>query len=395
MKNLNLKFQQHIDNGLYQGIEWKIIHKGEIYQDKVGYSDLSSKTPLQSNSLYRIWSMTKPIISVVILQLIQENKIKLEDPIKKYLPMFENLKVLRENSNSISDIQDIKNHPTIKDLLLHTAGFSYNFLNDLVGEEYHNVGLFNSDNSTLEGEINLLATIPLLYEPNTRWLYSVSVDVLARIIEVVCNSNLQEELKQRIFDPLEMEDTSFAVTKENESRLVTSYHYDAENKKLIDPVTHPRKISNYGYPINNSSFARGGIGLYSTANDYSKFAQMLLTGKNQDLKIILSQDTLKSATTNQISNTYLPYEIKNFDVEKLEENVFESYGWGYGFRVMMDTNKSNDYGSIGEFGWAGAASTYFLVDPKNDLTAVLMTQVFEGDIILYKEFFQSIYEKLK
>ena len=192
-----------------------------------------------------------------------------------------------------------------------------------------------------------------------------------------------------------MEDTSFTITKENQPRLVTSYHYDAENKKLIDPITHPRKISNYGYPINKSSFARGGIGLYSTANDYSKFAQMLLTGKNKNQKIILSKDILKSATTNQISNAYLPYEIKNFDVEKLEENVFEPYGWGYGFRVMMDTNKSNDYGSIGEFGWAGAASTYFLVDPKNDLTAVLMTQVFEGDIILYKEFFQSIYEKLK
>ena len=123
MKNLNLKFQKHIDNGLYQGIEWKIIYKGEVYHDKVGYSDLSSKTPLESNSLYRIWSMTKPIISVVILQLIQENKIKLDDPIKKYLPVFENLKVLRENSNSISDTQDIKNHPTIKDLLLHTAEF--------------------------------------------------------------------------------------------------------------------------------------------------------------------------------------------------------------------------------------------------------------------------------
>ena len=395
MKNLKLKFQQHIDNVLYQGIEWKIIHKDEVYHDKVGYSDLSSKHPLLSNSLYRIWSMTKPIISVVILQLIQENKIKLDDPIKKYLPVFENLKVLKENSNSISDTQDIKNHPTIKDLLLHTAGFSYNFLNDPVGEEYHNVGLFNSDHSTLEDEINLLATLPLLYEPNTRWLYSVSIDVLARIIEVVCNTNLQEELKQRIFDPLEMEDTSFAVTKENELRLVTSYHYDAENKKLINPITHPRKISNYGYPINKSSFARGGIGLYSTANDYSKFAQMLLTGKNKNQKIILSKDILKSATTNQISNAYLPYEIKSFDVEKLEENVFEPYGWGYGFRVMMDTNKSNDYGSIGEFGWAGAASTYFLVDPKNDLTAVLMTQVFEGDIILYKEFFQSIYEKLK
>ena len=200
IKELNKLLSKYVDDGFFPGIQWQINIDNDQYFGKYGFNNIGTQEKVLDNSLYRIWSMTKPIISVVILQLIQENKIKLDDPIKKYLPVFENLKVLKENSNSISDTQDIKNHPTIKDLLLHTAGFSYNFLNDPVGEEYHNVGLFNSDHSTLEDEINLLATLPLLYEPNTRWLYSVTVDVLARIIEVVCNSNLQDELKERIYN---------------------------------------------------------------------------------------------------------------------------------------------------------------------------------------------------
>ena len=394
MKNLYSEIQQYIDKGLYQGVEWKINYKKNIFQNKVGYSDLDTKSLLEENSLYRIWSMTKPIISVVILQLIEENKIKFEDPLNYYLPVFNDLKVLKNNFKSIDDVQDVKKMPTIKNLLLHTAGFSYNFIGDIVGEKYHQVGLFNSENTTLEKEINLLASLPLLYEPSTSWVYSVSIDILARIIEVVSGNNLEEELKKRIFQPLEMIDTSFIIANENEYRLMKSYHYDLRKKKLIDPITHPRKISNYGYPINKKTFARGGIGLFSTVNDYSKFAEMLLSGKTKKNKTILSDTMLKLATTNQISSNFLPFEIKNFDVEKLEENAFEPYGFGFGFRIMMNLEKFGGLGSLGEFGWGGAASTFFLVDPANDLTAVLMTQVFEGDPALLQDFFKAIYKNL-
>ena len=255
-------------------MEWKINYKEDIYEGKIGYSDLSKKTTLETNSLYRVWSMTKPIISVVILQLIEENKIKLNDALNLYLPIFNNLKVLNDKFKSINDVKNINNMPTIRDLLLHTAGFSYNFLGDIIGEEYNRVKLFSSEDSTLEEEINLLATMPLLYEPSTRWVYSVSVDVLARIIEIVSGSSLQEVLKKRILDPLKMIDTGFSISKENQTRLVTSYHYDSEKHKLIDPKTlsNSRKILNYGYPLFKKTYARGGIGLFSTVNDYLKFA---------------------------------------------------------------------------------------------------------------------------
>jgi len=394
MQNLQKIIDQHVNDGLYPGVEWKINHKGKIFKGKSGCLSLEEKRPIATNTIYRIWSMTKPIISIVILQMIQEKKIKFEDELSLFLPQFSNIKVLKNIKANIEDVVNIKKQPTIKDLLMHTAGFSYNFLGDPIGEQYHRLGLFCSENTSLEEEINLLSKIPLLYEPSTNWVYSVSVDILARIIEVVSGFTLQDQLKKRIFDPLEMYNTGFSLSSSNKLNLMSSYHYDNVNNILIESNTHPRKIANYDYPINNKNYSRGGIGLYSTLDDYSNFAEMLLTGKTIYGETILSSELLKQATTNQLSEFLLPFEIKNFDIEKLEENVFEPYGWGLGFRVMIDINKANGIGSIGEFGWAGAASTYFLVDPKNDLTAVLMTQVFEGSPTLSKDFVSNIYSNI-
>ena len=321
---------------------------------------------------------------------MKKKKIKFEDPINLYLPSFNNLKVLKENAKSIEDIKNVENNPTIKDLLLHTAGFSYNFLGDIIAEEYHNIGLFYSNETTLEKEIDTLSNIPLLYEPGTRWVYSVSVDILARIIEVVENTSLEFQLKKRIFDPLEMHNTGFSINVNNQ-KLMKSYHYNNVNKKLVKPDVNPRYISNYGYPINGKNFARGGIGLYSTANDYLLFAEMLQTGLSQKGEKIISIEMLKNATQNQISKSFLPYQIKNFDIKVLDENVFDPYGWGYGFRVHL---QNNNFNNKGEFGWGGAANTYFLVDPKYKLSAVLMTQVFQGDPNLHKDFYNYIYSQL-
>jgi len=394
MHNLKNLFTQHIDAGLYPGVEWKIIHQNSIFEGRLGYLDFSSKKSLGTNSLYRIWSMTKPVISVVILQLIEEKKIKLDDIITEYLPQFKNLKVLKTRDSNISDTVHIKNIPTIKDLLLHTAGFSYNFLGDAVAKEYDRVGLFHSNNTTLEDEINLLSTLPLLCQPSTEWVYSVAVDVLARIIEVITKEKLQSVLEKRIFQPLEMIDTSFMLDPSKLDRLMTSYEFDPLHKKLNDPSENTQKIGGYGYPTNSATYARGGHGLFSSLEDYSKFAQMLLTGKTKTGEIIISQSMLSLATTNHLSSSFFPLEIKNFDVDVLEENDLEPYGWGLGFRVMMDIDKINGIGSIGEFGWAGAAATYFLVDPKNDLTAVLMTQVLGAENILKKDFVKTIYQNL-
>jgi len=393
MKDLQKIIDKHIESGLFPGVEWKINHKGNIFQEKSGYLNLVNKQPIVNDAIYRIWSMTKPIISVAVLQLIEQNKIKLNDPITDYLPQFQNLKVLKNKDSDTSDLVDIIRMPTIKDLLCHTAGFTYNFLGDPVGREYDRVKLFHSEFTTLEDEINLLSTLPLLCQPSTEWIYSVSVDILGRIIEVVSKNNLQLELKKRIFDPLEMNDTGFVVNLKNHDRIMTSYEFDPIEKKINDPIAGVQKIGGYGYPTNQSVYARGGHGLFSTLNDYSKFAQMLLTGKTLEDENILSKSILLEATTNQLESHYFPLEVKNI-AETLDENDLEPYGWGLGFRVMMDIEKSKGIGSVGEFGWAGAAATYFLVDPKNDLTAVLMTQVLGADNILKKDFVTEIYKNL-
>jgi len=394
VKELQSIINQYIEKGLYPGVEWKITHRDEVFQGKAGCLNLLTGEPLLGNSLYRIWSMTKPVVSVVILQLIEEHEIQLDDAITDFLPQFSNLKVLENGNSDISNVVDIKNMPTIKDLLSHTAGFSYNFLGDAVAKEYDRVGLFHSSDTTLEEEINLLSTIPLLHQPSTKWVYSVSVDVLARIIEIVTEESLQTQLEKRIFKPLGMQDTGFSVTPENLHRLMTSYEFDPLHKKLNDPSSSPQQIGEIGYPTNISTYARGGHGLFSSLEDYSRFAQMLLTGKTKTGTKIISDSMLKMATTNHLEPSFFPLEIRNFDVEVLEENDLEPYGWGLGFRVMMDVEKVDNLGSVGEFGWAGAAATYFLVDPKNDLTAVLMSQVLGAENTLNKNFVKTIYQNL-
>ena len=395
MQNLQKIIDSHVERGLYPGVEWKINYRENIFKGKSGYLNINNKKPIADNAIYRIWSMTKPIVSIVVLQLVEENKITLNDPITDYLPQFANLKVLENRNSNISNLVDIKKIPTIKDLLSHTAGFSYNFIGDAIAREYDRVGLFHSDITTLEEEINLLSTLPLLYQPSTEWVYSVSVDVLARIIEVVANTSLQSVLKKRIFNPLEMSDTAFTVDSKNYDRLMTHYEFDPINKKLHDPLARSQKIAGFGHPCDQLTYARGGHGLFSTLEDYSKFAQMLLDGKSQKGETIISSNMLSQAITNHLDLKFFPLEIKTFDVEVMEDNGLDGYGWGLGFRVLIDLDKTNGVGSIGEFGWAGAAATYFLVDPKNDLTAVIMTQVLGADNILQRNFIAEIYKNLE
>ena len=198
MDKLNHIFQKYINQGKYPGIQWQIIHKKTNYEGKVGYKNLDTKESIQEDTLYRIWSMTKPIIAIAAMQLIEKDLMKLNDPINLYLPEFSDLKVLKNEEEIITNTISLEKQPTIKDLLLHTAGFSYNFLADPVGKEYDQIKLFNSSTSSLEEEVKLLATIPLLFQPSSKWRYSVSIDVLGRILEVIMKSPLQDILKNQM-----------------------------------------------------------------------------------------------------------------------------------------------------------------------------------------------------
>ena len=393
MEELNKIFIKHIDEGRFPGIQWQINTKDNIYSGKVGYNNIATKEPILDNTIYRIWSMTKPVVAIAALQLIEKNKLNLDDLVTKYLPEFSNLKVLKNMHSEIDEVEELKINPTIKDLFLHTAGFSYNFLADPVGRKYDEIKLFHSDTTTLEEEIKKLAQVPLLHQPRKNWVYSVSMDVLGRILEVILNEPLQNILQKNIFDPLEMEETKFTIPFDSEARLMQTYEYDQINNRLKGLKNDPQKIGNFKYPLYEKNYARGGHGLFSTISDFSIFARMLHTGKSIKGHTLLDNKTLKLMHTNALDDYYFPIEIPSIGIVRDVNyvNDLKAYGWGLGCRTLMDPVKNNNLGTSGEFGWAGAASTYFLVDNSKDMTALIMTQVLSGSPELKNDFYKFIY----
>ena len=393
INELNNLLSQYVDKGFFPGVQWQINIDGNVYAGKYGLNNIDTKQEVFDNSIYRIWSMTKPIVAIAALKLVEEKKINLNDPITEYLPEFNDLQVMVREDGAVEDVERVNQYPTIKDLFLHTAGFSYNFLADPVGKQYDQLRLFNSDTTTLEEEIRILAKAPLLFQPQKSWRYSVSMDVLARIVEIVRGDSLQNILKREIFDPLNMNDTAFTVSSENQHKVMASYEYDPVKNKLSELISDPQKIGNYGYPLNISSYARGGHGLFSTLKDYAIFARMLHSGKSDQGYQILNADTLKLISTNFLEEKYFPIEIATIGIVKDENyvNGLEAYGWGLGCRTLLDPSKQHNLGSVGEFGWAGAASTYFLVDNSKKLSATIMTQVLFGNPDLHRDFYKYIY----
>ncbi|MBD1148036.1 beta-lactamase family protein [Pelagibacterales bacterium SAG-MED31] len=393
MDQLNKIFMKHIDEVRFPGIQWQINIKNKVYSGKVGYNNIETKEPVLDNNIYRIWSMTKPVVAVAALQLLEQNKMQLDDLITKYLPEFSKLKVLKNSNSSIDDVEDLKIIPTIKDLFLHTAGFSYNFLPNPIGKQYDEIKLFHSDITTLEEEIKKLSEVPLLYQPRYNWVYSVSMDVLGRILEVILNDSLQNILQRNIFNPLEMHETKFTIPMDAERRVMKTYEYDQVNSKLHEQKIEPQKIGNYKYPLYENNYARGGHGLFSTINDFSIFIKMLHSGKSINSHQILENKTLKLIHTNALEDYYFPIEIPSIGIVRDVNyvNDLQAYGWGYGCRTLMSLPKNNNLGSLGEFGWAGAASTYFLVDNSKEMSALLMTQVLNGSPELKKDFYKFIY----
>jgi len=393
INELNNLLSKYVDQGFFPGVQWQINIEDDVYAGKYGLNNIDTKQEVFDNSIYRIWSMTKPIVAIAALKLVEEKKITLDDPITEYLPEFNGLQVMAREDGNVEDVETIIQYPTIRDLFLHTAGFSYNFLADPVGKQYDQLRLFNSDTTTLEEEIKILAKAPLLFQPQTSWRYSVSMDVLARIVEIVRGNSLQSVLQREIFEPLNMSDTAFAVSSENQYKVMASYEYDPVKNKLSKLISDPQKIGNYGYPLNISSYARGGHGLFSTLKDYAIFARMLHSGKSDQGYQILNADTLKLISTNFLEEKYFPIEIATIGIVKDENyvNGLEAYGWGLGCRTLLDPSKQHNLGSVGEFGWAGAASTYFLVDNNKKLSATIMTQVLFGNPDLHRDFYKYIY----
>lgn len=363
------KMQAYVDSGNFSGITTLLARRGKIIHfDHSGVRDKANQEPLDSSTIFRIYSMTKPIVCTALMTLFEEARFHLIDPLSKYLPAFAKVKVWNGDEQSLVDpVRPI----LIRDLFTHTAGFTYNFLEDTpVSKMYLDAGLMSNSEASLESIIAELARLPLAYQPGSRWHYSMSIDVLGHLIEVLSGRPLQDFLKERVFSPLGMSDTGFSVQAQNRSRVAAMYgHPDIATHQFTEIVTSDTGAVDVSktYPAGNTTtFARGGHGLFSTATDYLRFAQMLSNRGELDGERIISPAIADLMHTNHLPSNLMPYSIAIV--------AMPGYGFGLGSRVLMDAAASGLPGSAGEFGWAGAANTYFWVDRELELVGIFMTQ---------------------
>ena len=354
---LNETMHSFVDNNDISAIQTAILKNGKlIHYDSYGNSDISEKNTLKSDDIFRIASMTKPIVSIGLMMLHEEGKFELDDPVYKYIPEFKNLSVQKRKK-----IKPAKNHIKVIDLLRHSAGFNFKG-----PEDYR-----KTINLTLEEYTKEAAKNPLKFEPGTTWWYSYATDICGYLIEVLSGQKLDVFLKKRIFDPLEMNDTFFEIPKDKLERLTTLYIVDKE-KKLIsfdDKSNTPFK--------DKVVLLNGSGGLLSTTDDYLKFASMLLNNGSFKNNQLISKETLDLMKVDH--SLGLKYKKLAFGKKK---------GFGLGFEIVKEDDTK--FGSKGTFGWGGMFGTYFRVDPKENMVIIYMTQSFETYKLKIADKFRSL-----
>ena len=363
LARINVVMQRYVDEQKLAGMVTLVARRGQVVHfEKFGMADREAGTPMTLDTIFRIYSMTKPITSTAILMLFEEGLLRLTDPISRYIPAFGQVKVLDNTVGSGVRLVDLARPITVRDLLTHTAGLSYGFdegvyIDDLYRQ--HLWGPLEANPDLTPAEIvGAVAKLPLVYQPGTQFRYSFATDVLGYLVQVVAGMPFDQFLQQRIFEPLGMVDTDFWVPSEKVDRFAAVYSQDElGGLKVLDTPD----INHYTHPTQCPS---GGGGLVSTAGDYLRFAQMLANkGELEDVRL-LGRKTVELMMTNHLA-----------------DGVYESPGQGFGLggSVLLDLGKSQTLGSVGTFGWGGAANTNFWVDPKEEMVGILMVQFMPSD----------------
>jgi CubicO group peptidase (beta-lactamase class C family) len=361
LKRLEATFQKIIDDKELPGVTVMVARKGKlVYQKSFGFQDREKSTPMANDSIFRIYSMTKPIVSVAAMMLIEEGKLQLAEPISKYIPEFKEMKVGIDSVDSSGTATfttvPAKRQITVQDLLRHTSGLTYGApLNDktTVQKMYKEAGVGLSAKS-LDDFVKALAKVPLQWEPGTTYEYSHSTDVLGKVVEAASGKNLDEFVRERILSPLKMNDTAFILPSEKLSRMA---------EPQPDRQTGARQVLlDFTKP---TTFFAGGHGLASTAGDYIRFCQMMLNGGELEGARILGPRTVAYMASNHVG--------PNIGVGTVW-NPGEGYGFGLGFAVRKEPGLAQWPGSVGDYYWGGYAGTYFWMDPKEQLTVTYMSQ---------------------
>jgi CubicO group peptidase (beta-lactamase class C family) len=347
-------FRREVDKGTIPGVTVMVARGGQIgWFDAIGRQSPAASAPMTKDSIFRIFSMTKPIVSVGIMMLLEDGHFLLTDPVAKFIPEFANQKVGVENGGKL-DLVPVQRPMTIQDLLRHTSGITYDHTgNSLVQQLYRETRL-RSRKITNAEHAAMVAGLPLICQPGAEWNYSRSTDILGRIIEVATGKPLSAFLAERILAPLQMAETAFHTSEENAGRLAEPFPTDPWNGEKVQLFNMLEK------PVMES----GGGGLVSTTMDYARLCQMLLNGGTLDGNRILGRKTLELMASNHlapgvtIKGTLMP----------------DGHGFGLGFAVRTQQGMAPFAGSLGQFFWSGMAGTFFWIDPKEDLFAVFMSQ---------------------
>jgi CubicO group peptidase (beta-lactamase class C family) len=359
LKRLSAAMQKVIDDKQLAGITTMIARHGRIVHfETFGHQNIETKTPMAKDTIFRIYSMTKPITGVALMMLYEEGKFRLSDPVEKYIPEWKGMKVA-SGYGSTEPATEPANHPmTIRELMSHTGGLSYGiFSESQVDKMYRDASVLDTD-STLKDMIAKLAKIPLRQQPGTKWHYSISVDVQGYLVEVLSGQPFDQFLQTRLFGPLRMKDTAFWVPEDKAKRFAQVYNYDPDGSLVAR-----EGFSGGANYLKPPKFHGGGGGLVSTTTDYMRFCQMLLNGGELDGVRILSPTTVKLMASNQLP--------------KAIPEMAPGTGFGLDFAVVHDPVEAGAY-SVGEYYWGGAAGTWFWIDPVEDLVFVGMIQQF-GD----------------
>ena len=341
-----------------------------IYCGKQGMADIENNVSIEFDTIFRIASMTKPIVSVAALMLYEEGKFSLDDPLSKFMPKAKDLKVFVKEEAGKFITEELNREVTIRDLFTHTGGFSYlGDVNHPVDKKY--AGLFQEKNhKTLADGVNALFDVPLLLQPGTIWKYSLSTDILGYLIEIISGKSLDKFLRERIFNKLEMKDTGFFVPEEKWDRLASIYMKNGKGELVKVPEDQQR------YGRNKTSFFSGGGGLSSTLADYLKFAVALLNnGKLGEIQLV-KEETIKLMTQDHVLSRGIQYINKDSfgllpkQLVKIMLEITKGMGFGLGVKIQLEDGAF----PAGCYGWGGAFTTDYLVDPKNNMVSIFLSQ---------------------
>ena len=370
-------FSSYLSQGRIPNFTCLVSRYGEVaHYSHQGFKNIDKKDEINNETIFRIYSMTKPITSVALMMLYEKGLIRLEHELYRYLPEFKKTEVWVSGDTNSYKTKPVKNPILIRDLMTHTAGFTYDFMigHPAIGL-YRKNGLHDHKDINTKEEMDLkqfckkLSDLPILFEPGEKWHYSNSIDILGRVIEVVSGVPFDEFLSENIFKPLEMEDTGFFVEEDKLFRFADCYQTMIGSKTKKMAISHIAGEDEFSKKRN---FLSGGGGLCSTISDYANFCQMLIDKGIFKGERILSPTTIDFMTKNHLPNNNT---LKDMGDSSFSETRFDGAGFGLGFSVMVDQVRSAMPASVGSYSWGGMASTFFWIDPIEKLFSIILTQL--------------------